>query len=152
MKRNVKRKDYNYNTLRKWIVDITSDSERTYQEMMDYELNSKCKELPNDYWITEDGHYFRVKYIGDGKIEIREKKPTINNAGYLQVSSPFKPNSAINVHTLVAMSFLNKPRGRGKKEVNHKDMDKTNNTVENLEWVTHKQNMAHYKENRLINI
>ena len=44
MKRNVKRKDYNYNTLRKWIVDITSDSERTYQEMMDYELNSKCKE------------------------------------------------------------------------------------------------------------
>jgi hypothetical protein len=45
------------------------------------------------------------------------------------------------VHDLVAVAFLG-PKEEG-MHVNHKDATKTNNTPENLEYVTRKQNMEH---------
>lgn len=46
------------------------------------------------------------------------------------------------VHRLVAFAFLGKPEG-DQTEVNHIDGDKTNNSVDNLEWVSHTENMRH---------
>ena len=45
------------------------------------------------------------------------------------------------VHRLVAFAFLPKPEGD--VEVHHKDEVRGNNTVGNLEWITHAENMAH---------
>jgi hypothetical protein len=45
------------------------------------------------------------------------------------------------VHVLVAEAFI--PRPKGLCEVNHKDFDKTNCSVDNLEWVSHKGNCQH---------
>lgn len=45
------------------------------------------------------------------------------------------------VHRVVAMAYL--PNPEGKKCVNHKDGDKLNNALSNLEWVTHSENMKH---------
>lgn len=46
-----------------------------------------------------------------------------------------------NVHRLIAMAFL--PNPNNCREVNHKDGNKLNNSVENLEWVTTRQNQLH---------
>jgi hypothetical protein len=45
------------------------------------------------------------------------------------------------VHRLVAMTFLNKPEQC--TEVNHRDKNRCNNHVDNLEWTTHEQNITH---------
>lgn len=49
------------------------------------------------------------------------------------------------VHQLVAAAFL--PRIDGKNCVNHLDFNRGNNSVENLEWVTQKENMEHATRN-----
>lgn len=52
------------------------------------------------------------------------------------------------VHRLVAETFI--PNPDNKEEVNHKDADKSNNSIDNLEWVTKLENMRHAENNKLI--
>lgn len=49
------------------------------------------------------------------------------------------------VHRLVAKAFIE--NDGNKEQVNHKDCDKLNNKLINLEWVTHEENMKHSVEN-----
>ena len=48
------------------------------------------------------------------------------------------------VHRLVAASFLGLPPSPDHSQINHKDGNKSNNAVENLEYVTPAENMAHH--------
>lgn len=72
----------------------------------------------------------------------REKilSPTNNGNGYLIVSlnKNGKRKSAY-IHRLVAEAFL--PREKGKDVINHKDHNTRNNSVDNLEWCTQRENV-----------
>lgn len=70
-------------------------------------------------------------------------KPGINKqTGYLQVDL-WKANKGTKfaVHRLVAEAFI--PNPAGKLEVNHRDGNRANPIVENLEWVTSSENSFH---------
>jgi len=65
--------------------------------------------------------------------------PQKSNKGYLHVTIK---GVTRDVHKMVAIAFLGSHSGR-QSQVNHKDGDKTNNAVSNLEVVTSKENIAH---------
>ena len=78
------------------------------------------------------------------------KAQYISSTGYYMISTSYKNKSnPLRVHRLIAETFINNPDN--KPEVNHKDGNKTNNSIKNLEWVTHLENMNHAKETGLMN-
>jgi hypothetical protein len=69
-----------------------------------------------------------------------------NNRGYARIMLTNGDKKAKKlVHRLVAEHFI--PTEDTSLQVNHKDMDKLNNSVINLEWVTCKENVAHAMAN-----
>ena len=53
------------------------------------------------------------------------------------------------VHRLLALTYI--PNPHQKPEVNHKDLNKLNNNLDNLEWVTHRENAQHAYNTGAIN-
>ena len=78
--------------------------------------------------------------------EIIDKKWYFNKDGYPVVSLPKTDTTknawrSIAVHLLVALAWLPKPTDD--VEVNHKDFDRTNPSVDNLEWMSHHENVLY---------
>ena len=75
-------------------------------------------------------------------------QPSTNPNGYLKVTLSLDGKAKqASVHRLVALHFLPNPYGH--PQVNHKDGNKLNNAVANLEWVSAEENAAHALETGL---
>lgn len=95
----------------------------------------------------------RTVSVNDGKLKISKRliKARVLKAcncyqngiaHYTTVSLNGKTRA---VHRLVALAFLGRPPFGAMTEVNHKDGNRHNNTLRNLEWCTRKMNMDHAK-------
>jgi hypothetical protein len=100
------------------------------------------------YRVSNLGRVMRVAG-GPGARAGRILKPSQRNNRYLAVSLyRHGKQRGAHVHRLVAETFLG-PAPSPKHQVNHKNGIKTDNRVENLEWVTGTENEAHATENGL---
>lgn len=108
-------------------------------------------------WTNING-YENYKISNTGRVinivRNKELKPCIGGAGYAVITlSKHNKTKTYNIHRLVAEHFLDEPTEeqikwafgtkRGKVHVNHKDGNKTNNHVDNLEWCTTQENTKH---------
>lgn len=99
--------------------------------MTDYEDWKEIKGFPN-YMISNFGNVWNKK-------RNRTVSTSKNNHGYMQVCLYNNGKKTVKtVHRIVAEAFL--PNIYERDEVNHKDENKTNNNVNNLEWCNRKYN------------
>lgn len=85
----------------------------------------------NDYVIYDDGRVFSIKRNAF-------QKPRKHSNGYMRATIHGKD---MYIHRLVALCFLENPNNYN--EVNHKDGNKCNNNVANLEWCDRNKNNKH---------
>lgn len=82
-----------------------------------------------------DGRMFHFKY--------RKRKIVIAGMGYaMLVLCNGTIKKTVSVHRLMAFTFFGDPTGN-RDHVNHKNGVKTDNRIENLEWVTRNENIQH---------
>jgi hypothetical protein len=92
------------------------------------------------YQVSNLGNVKSLNYRSAGKEHLIS--PGTDRGGYnILVLCKGKKAKSFKVHRLVANAFI--PNPKNKEQVNHKDGNKQNNKVDNLEWCTCKENMHH---------
>lgn len=95
-----------------------------------------------DLYVDDDCVVYRKPRPDEHcQCELVQVKWSVNGGGYLQttVNVNGKPKTAI-AHRVIAVALI--PNPDNKPEIDHIDHVRTNNSLNNLRWVTHKENMA----------
>lgn len=100
-----------------------------------YQVSNRGEVRSKDRWVTrEDGRkkFFRGMLL----------TPNLGRSGYVYVQLTVNgKNHTKVVHRLVATAFI--PNPEDKQTVNHRDENRLNNCVENLEWMTMRENVCY---------
>ncbi len=129
-----------------------------YPEEIWYSL----EDLPNEQWkdVLDTNNRYKISNYGRLLINVRTYidtlkrncsrrarigNPSINSQGYLHFTICYKERRfSEKIHRIVGKYFL--PKSINKIDINHKDGNKRNNHISNLEWTTSKENYHHSRD------
>jgi len=121
--------------------------------MSEIEIWKPVKGYENLYEVSNLGRVKSLPKIRGGKksVYVKEEmflKPILTDCGYLRVNLFKNPKQHVTfLHRIIATAFVENPNN--KPFVNHLNGIKNDNRVENLEWVTSKENAKHAYETKL---
>ena len=100
--------------------------------------------FPN-YMVSNTGEIKSLNYNKTGKEKVLIPHKLSN--GYLGINlyDDNKRSCYLLIHRLVAQAFL--PNPNGYRIINHKDENRSNNSVNNLEWCSYKYNLNYGNRN-----
>ena len=119
-------------------------------------MNKELYEIPDftGYYVNRNGEIYSVlkrgcrdKYNIKKWTSPKKLKNRYTEEGYARVClrrDSTGKREDVYVHRIVALVFI--PNPNNLQEINHLDCNRGNNNVENLEWITHKDNLK-YGEN-----
>lgn len=109
-------------------------------------IREQWRDIPDYKGIYQVSNYGRIKSFERNGTKGGILKPNKRQDGYLQVGLHKNgKGKTFAVHQLVALTFLKNPNNL--PQINHKDENKENNHVDNLEWVTPKENVNYGTRN-----
>ena len=101
------------------------------------------EKFDDKYSVTDDGRVYSYK----GKR--KELTGKVTKSGYREVLINHKGSRLyLYVNRLVETNYIQNPEG--KRTVNHKDGDKLNNHVSNLEWLSDSENLIHARDKGML--
>lgn len=105
-----------------------------YEDLYEVSNLGNLKSLQRSTYVNRDGGFYK-------RLPERRLKPSLHHSGYL-VTILTKGGKRKNhfVHRLVLEAFVKNDNPKKKTITNHKDENKTNNNVDNLEWCDHQYN------------
>lgn len=95
------------------------------------------KDIPGYKGLYRVSSFGRIKSLKKNII----MKPILQSNGYCHIGLNNGVQKQFRLHRIIANTFI--PNPENKPQVNHKDGNKQNNRIENLEWNTPKENMNH---------
>lgn len=101
-----------------------------------------------EIWKTiNQSENYQVSNLGRFRSKNKILKCNINKRGYLYCNISVSGKvSKVKIHRLVAQAFITNQFGY--TTVNHKDLNKLNNNIVNLEWISLQDNIRHFHKNK----
>jgi hypothetical protein len=98
------------------------------------------------YWATKSGKVYKVTEDKDKELKIKEMSPFTTKDGYIEYVLTNKEGKKKHKQgqLIILTSFKGPKPGY---ESNHKDTNRANNKLSNLEWLTPSQNIKHSFDN-----
>lgn len=107
---------------------------------MEQEIWNEIKGFGGNYSVSSEGRVRSNGLLKGKNSKVRILKTELSKKGYLRVGlTKDGKQKKYLVHRLVAIAFLDNPNNL--PEVNHRNEIKTDNRVENLEWMSRRDNM-----------
>jgi len=131
--------NYYHDTVNKKVSSITVAKAHMHCFPESYGVPIEYKDY-SGYLVTKEGNIYS---LAKGK----EIFPTLRKDGTSYPSIKMKNSNgdmrSVNIHLIMANTFIPKPDSDKRLEVNHKNLDKNDWKVSNLEWVTREENVKH---------
>lgn len=121
------------------IEERLNQAESTAKKALEEVAEARVKPIQGfqGYYISIRGGVYSCKNGGIKQLKLQ----TLFGYKYVILRRNGSEQKNMRVHRLVALAFI--PEVAGKPYVNHKDGDKANNHVSNLEWCNNSENISH---------